>query len=175
MKQKIFEPGYKPFKEPVTIKCVVNGKKMLAEILGETKNPVQYGLMITFSNGVSFEAITSEDDGGWVVSEERYGPYLLAMQNELKSFLAVMHEDWYKFEITHGERNMLVWVAYREGDDYPYSIHFDGDYQFNLKEGKPNWESISVRMIDPAPIDREIVHKVVHECKKEFICNRKFK
>jgi len=168
MELKIFEPGYKPFKEPVTIKCVVNGKKLLAQILGETDDPIQHGFMIQFPDGASFEAIAGEDADGWVVSEERYEPYLLAIQDELKSFLAVMCGDWYKFEITLDERNLLIWVAYREGDDYPYCVHFDGDYQFHLKEGKPNWESMAVRMMDPAPIDQEIVRKVVYELQKRI-------
>jgi hypothetical protein len=168
MEQKIFEPGYKPFKEPVTIKCVVKGRKMLAEVLGETNDPVQHGFVIQFPDGTGFEAVACDDEDGWVVSEARYEPYLLAIQDELKSFLAVMNGDWYKFEITHEERNLLIWIGYREGNDYPYSVHFDGDYQFYLKEGESKWESMSVRMIDPVPVDQEIVDKVVHELQKRI-------
>jgi|GEM_PF-2283096 len=159
-------PGLKSFDEPVTIKCQVNEKKLIAEILGRLDNPIQYSFLIKFSDGVIIEA-TFTEYGNLFLNEVKYRHYLLAIENSLRDFSCVSFEDWYKFEIQNGKIPLLVWVGNWDSSN-KYSVHFNGDYQFHLIQTKTGWENKSVR-IGAGPVDQHIVSLVVRELEKKIV------
>ncbi len=174
------------FKRIDPISCKVNGKKLTCRIVGLTTDPVQIGFGLKFSDGVVFETgsnpmVLMEDfdddsnevvniekiydsDEDFIVSNPKHIPYLQAMKEHLNSFLLVMDSDWYQFTIIDQKKELVVWVAYRDLDkDFPYSVCFNGDYQFSLGRENRVWKSKSVRIIDPHPINPAIVEMVTNE------------
>lgn len=174
------------FKRIQPIKCAVNGKKLSCRIVGLTTDPVQVGFGLKFSDGVVFETGSNplalmedfDDDSNeavniekiydieedFIVSDPKHIPYLQAMKDQLNTFLLVMNSDWYQFTVIDQKKELLVWVAYRDQDkDFPYSVCFNGDYQFSLGRENKVWKSKSVRIIDPHLINPVIVEKVTHE------------
>ena len=153
------------FKTPVNINCVVKGRQMTAAILGETNYPIDIGFAIKFSDGVRCEATANEySDESWNVDNDEYKCYVDAIAQDLNGLLHVMaNKVWYKFEISKDGGTITTWVGVDAEEDYPYHVVFNGDYQFSLKRENGKWHSTSVRVINPNPIDNDMVRKVVRE------------
>ena len=168
MKASSGAPGNMPFEEPVTIKCVVNGKNLLAKIIAETNDPVQQGFVIKFSDGIVLRATGCEDSDMFETDNNLHAAYLDAIQQELRGFLMVMHGDWYKFEISHNNQELLIWISANYEKEYSYTVYFNGDYQFDLREKDGVWESRSVRIVNPNSVDAGIVDLIVKELKEKI-------
>jgi len=166
MEPQINYPGIIPFKEPVTIKCTVNGKRLMAEIIGRTDDPIQYGFVIKFSDGISVEATITEN-GYWFVDNVKYKQYVLAIDKNLRDFIGVINGDWYKFEIGNGASLKLVWLSVNPENKNEYSVYFEGDYQFHLRKTNSGWENESVR-VGAGPVNQVIVSQVVKELKRKI-------
>jgi|SRR5665213_175363 len=167
MEPQINYPEMNVYKEPVSIKCVVHGKKLIAEIIGQTDDPIQYGFVIKFSDGVCVEATISEN-GFWFVDKVKYKQYVLAIDKNLRDFISVNIGDWYKFEIGSGTSLKLVWASVNPENVNEYSVYFEGDYQFTLRKTKSGWENKSVR-VGAAPVNPIIVNQVVKELEKQLL------
>lgn len=163
MNSRTFQPANIPFREPITIKCRVEGKDLLAKVVALTNDPIQTGFVIKFSDDTSVTATGCEDSGKFEANSPLYSPYIDAIQKELFGFSMVMDSEWHKFETKYKEENILVWVGVKEDKEYNYTIYFDGSYQFELRKKDGQWQSRSVRVIEPNPINQDIVNLVVGE------------
>ncbi len=167
MHQNIIKSQIKTFEEPITIKCIVHGKNLLAKIIGTTDHPLHYEFVINFSDGICIEA-TLLESGRWWVDNVKYRPYMIAIAEDLLGFFMVMHcEYWYKFEINQKGRDLLVWVGVGE-EKYKFLVYFNADYQFTLINEKSGWEIISERVIEPNPIDNVLAHSIIKELEKRI-------
>ncbi len=167
---KAIENIYDAFfmEEPVTIKCIVNGKKLMGKIMSfSDHDPIQTGFNLEFSDGTAFWTIVCEDeDDVFSIQNEKFQPYVNAIKNSLSDFYSVCLYEWYKFEITYNNRYILIWVGADNEEKGKFLVRFEGDYQFNLYAGNGNWQAISHRVFNPNPINPEIVDLIVEELKK---------
>lgn len=166
MEPQINYPGIIRFKEPVTIKCIVNGKKLMAELIGHTDDPIQYGFLIKFSDGIYVEA-TMTENGYWFIDNVKYRHYVLAIDKNLRDFIGVINGDWYKFEIGNDSSLKLVWVSINPENKNEYTVYFEGDYQFHLRKTNSGWKNESVREGARA-VNQVIANQVVKELEKKI-------
>jgi len=166
MEPQINYPGIIPFKEPVTIKCIVNGKRLMAEIIGQTDDAIQFGFIVKFSDGICVEATISEN-GYWCVDNVKYRHYVLAIDKNLRDFIGVKNGDWYKFEIGNDASLKLVWVSVNHENKNEYTVYFEGDYQFHLRKTNSGWENESIR-VGAKAVNQVIVSQVVKELEKKI-------
>lgn len=153
--------------EPITVKCIVNRKKLIGKIVSFSDDPIQVGFNLEFSDGKAFETVACEDDDNkFSVPNKKLQPYIDAMKNALTDFYSVSGDNWYKFEITHDSKEILIWVGGDKDDVDKFSVHFEGDYQFHLHEQNGDWQANTVRVLHPNPINPEIVDLIVGELKK---------
>jgi len=149
------------FEEPVTIKCNVEGRNLMAGITSEYYDPTEHLFLIEFSNDVTIvTGPSSEEPDCWLVEEPKDLPYLNAVIRSLADFVAVRDSFWYKFEIKYGTRKLLVWAAQSEENKNQFSVHFEGDYQFHIEKTNLGWRSWTIREYDPNPIIVPIVKEV---------------
>ena len=149
------------FEEPVTIKCHVEGRNLMAEITIEYCDPTDHFFYIEFSNDVQIVAGPSTfETGRWWVDEMEYLPYLNSIEKSLADFIAVRESFWYKFEIKNGSQKLLVWVAQGEANKNEFSVHFEGDYRFHLEKINSRWISWTIGGYQLNPILQPIVDEV---------------
>ncbi|GEO08742.1 hypothetical protein [Segetibacter aerophilus] len=157
MEQPISSYVCKRYKKPVAFNCVVNGKPLIAEVIADIENPLEFTVAMRFNDGVEFEA-TALESGKWWISDVRKLDYIKAVQDDLSNFLSVKHYQWDMFEISYKHAPLLVWVAKIETDeDGPFSIYYKGDYRFHTRKSKQGWEAKSVRVMNPEIIDERLV------------------
>ncbi|MEP6584715.1 MAG: hypothetical protein ABJA90_10630 [Ginsengibacter sp.] len=166
-----------------SIKCVVNGKKLTFRIVGFTRDPILVGFGVRFSDGVEFEARSNpmklfeyltddadnfpdvqtpiEEGGDFVADNPEHKPYVKAITEHLNTFVLVMNSQWYQLVIKYKKEDLVVWVGYRDYNDFPYSVCFNGDYQFSLKRDDGVWKSKTVRVMDTRTIDPEMYEKII--------------
>jgi hypothetical protein len=149
------------FEEPITIKCNVEGRNLMAEISCEYHDPTEHFFLIEFSNDVQIVAgPSSVEPGSWWVHDLEYLPYLNSVKKSIADFIAVSESFWYKFEIKDGSQKLLVWAAQSEENKNEFSIHYEGDYQFHLEKTSSGWTSWTIRENEPNPIIEHIVKEV---------------
>jgi len=64
--------------------------------------------------------------------------------------------------------DLLVWVNTGKDNKHNFTVYYNGDYQFNLRYNKPGWESKTVRVVNPAPVNQCIVIQVTKELEKKI-------
>ena len=149
------------FEEPVTIKCNVEGKNLMAEITSEYHDPTLHCFLIEFSNDVQIVAGPStEEPGSWTLDDLKYVPYLNSVMKSLADFIAVRESFWYKFELRDGSQELLVWAAQSEENKKEFAVHFEGDYQFHLEKTSSGWTSWTIRESGLNPIIKLVVKEV---------------
>ena len=149
------------FEEPVTIKCHVEGRNLLAKITIEYCDPTDHFFYIEFSNDVQIVTGPSDEEPGcWTVDDVKDLPYLNAIIKSLTDFMAVRESFWHKFEIKNGSRKLLVWAAQSEENKNEFSVHFEGDYQFHLEKINSHWISWTISEYEPDPTIVPIVKEV---------------
>ena len=161
-----FDGGDVLFREPVTIKCLVHGKKMMAKIMGETANSLTPSFLLEFSDGTSFEAMWPEDSEYWHPARPKYWNYVFGIQDALTDFFSVYYTNWYKFEIHANAQDLLIWVGEDTITDFSFTVHYNGSYQFSLRQANEIWEAASLRD-EKEILDESIVNKVINELKQK--------
>jgi hypothetical protein len=135
----------------------VGGKPMLATVLAEEGNAVQFAYRIRFSNG--YEDLFCLDEG--VIegdNKETSVPYAKAIRNDIVNVINLDPDSfWHVFQHPVDGMATNVWVIEKEG---AYKVYYNEYYRFELKQEQDEW-IVSSSSKDPADkIDPVIAAKV---------------
>ncbi len=135
----------------------VGGKPMLATVMNEEGNEVQFGYRIRFSNG--YEDVFCLDEG--MVegdNKETSIPYAKAIRNDIVNVINLdTARFWQVFQHPVNGISTNIWVIEKDG---VYKIYYNEYYRFELKLEENEW-IVSSGSKDPGnKIDPVIAGKV---------------
>ena len=140
---------------PIEFPVYVGGKPMLATVIAEEGNPVQFVYRIRFSNG--YEDVFTLDEG-MVEGDNRETslPYAKAIRNDIVNVINLDHDSFWKvFQHPVDGIATNIWVIEKEKI---FMVHYNEYYRFELKEEDSEW---IVSSKDPdSKIDPVIAEKV---------------
>jgi hypothetical protein len=114
----------------------VGGKPMMATVIGEEGNPVQFVYRIRFSNG--YEDTFCLDEG--IIegdNKETSAPYAKAIRNDMVNVINLDPDSfWHIFQHPIDGIATNVWVIEKEGC---YQVFYNEYYRFELKQEENEW------------------------------------
>ena len=135
----------------------VGGKPMMATVLGEEGNNVQFAYRIRFSNG--YEDVFCLDEGMIEGdNKETSIPYAKAIRNDIVNVINLEPgKFWHIFQHPVDGISTNIWIIEKEG---VYKVYYNEYYRFELVEEGNEW-IVSSRLKNPSDkIDPVIAEKV---------------
>jgi hypothetical protein len=147
-----------------TIAFPVNlgGKELLATILEEEFNPVQYVYRILFSDGHE-DSFTVSEFGKIEGTKINSTLYSKAIKNDLFPIIGLdKSKFFYVFpEVINGIKTN-VWIVENDTEEGEqiFKVYYQGDYHFELKKGNGKWLSRCARVVNPEKVDPTLAAKI---------------
>jgi hypothetical protein len=146
----------------IQFQVILGAKELLATVLEEEFNPIQYVFRIGFSDGHEDSFHVSEF-GKVEGTKSNSAPYAKAIKNDLFALIGLDRSKFFHIfpEVINGIKTN-VWVVENltEEGDQIFKVYYQGDYHFELKKGNGKWLSRSARVVNPEKIDPILAAKV---------------
>lgn len=140
----------------------VKGKELLATVLEEEFNPVQYVYRISFSDGHEDSFYISEF-GSVQGTKSNSAPYSRAIKNDLFPIIGLdKSKFFYVFpEVLDGTK-INVWIIESETEEGEriFKVYYGGGYHFELKKQNQKWLSRCAHAINPEKVDPILAAKI---------------
>lgn len=138
------------------------GKELLATILEEEFNPVQYVYRIRFSDGHEDSFYISEF-GKIEGTKNNSAPYSKAIKNDLFPIIGLdKSKFFYTFpEVVNGIKTN-VWIVENvtEEGEHIFKVYYQGYYHFELKNENGKWLSRCARVVNSEKVDPILSAKI---------------
>lgn len=150
----------------ISFECLVEGKKLLANITHVEDNGEQFIYRISFSDGYVASFVAPMQGGKWQ-DKNLASPYAKAIADDLNAFCGFLPSRPPLCLRLKGEKESFnVWVVPFVFKADHYSVFYKGDYHFDVRRTGV-WEASSVRT--DAIINREIASIVCKNLGKQVL------
>lgn len=125
-----------PLTSSVPFDCIVKGKKLKAYLVAEEENGIQAIYHVSFSDGHKGVFYASDETPEWFEVGNKNSLYSKAIEEDLDAFsLFNRKKPPICLPVSAGENVFNLWVVpspYDEPGEEKYSVHYNGDFRFNI-------------------------------------------
>lgn len=142
-----------PLEREISFDCIVEGKKLTANITHQEDNGYQFIYHISFSDGHKGYFAAPLQAGTWH-DEQLASPYANAIAADLNSFYGFLpKKPPFCIRLKSEKEAFNVWIVPHVIKDGLYAVFYKGRYRFDVRKNK-TWEAKTVR--EGWLIDQEI-------------------
>ena len=161
MQEQLIIGRFFPLDKSISFSCWVDKEELKATVLGSVEQALNHCFRISFSDGTTDDFTLLEN--GIVISEtiDMVTKYSQAVRKDFIHILfSTLSPCVYILRKGNRSKAFNIWIISEKNEENVFSVYYKNDYRFTLEQRDGKWNTYSIRVLNPNPIDPEIVKEV---------------